>query len=695
MKKLHKLAAATAMALSLGGLSPYASAIGFMPHGMVISSDLRGDALLFPVFYGRGENFYTISNNSGSWIQGHLRFRGAAWSGELLDMDIILSPGDVFVFRVADIDGDGHWELDQSLDPLNFRYSGMLSNCKPGPYLNWEAPVAGAVNKSSCMDPKFDLIPLSKEEDNGAPTSGIVKDRIDYHVHSGYVEFIGEGVLDNMSHLLMEELINPVNSGKSGKAGQRRVGNGLGTSLWAWVVSNSPNGDAEGNVQYYSSAVADSETTVIRTASDVPNGLGGTAFVTLMPGQAQGIAYNAEAIYNFRTVDHGHRVDNYDATGLAGRAVVLHTDNADALRQNFTYVYGFAEPNGQQWNGGGGSSGAAAIGTVPTNTQEGRISFNNTWGPTLADGDDYQLGQAEVTPLSMLRPVIVPTGIVGDTAGDSWDLRLGGRNSIAEVEEAIRRALPRHTTGADTDGNGVADAGEPLSQHNPINGAAPAWGRVWVTPLILTSSGQSFTGFYFDNSAYDKACSGNGRTPEAACSGSLAQTWYFTFAPTKFFYGEDVSYWTTPKAGFNPATDKRANQTGRLTGKRGYLQSAVEHLLAMPKTFNVEVWNIFENTTSGCTTSPCISSNTWTVYEELSVFSILNIKDALIQQGAPAFISSWDMGRLLLEVSPANNTPQLTVGGSILGDDPTFPVVTYSFDMTTKVEVGHWRPMQR
>jgi len=662
MKKLHKLAAATAMALSLGGLSPYASAIGFVPEGMEISSEMRGDALLFPVFYGRGENFYTISNSSGNWIQGHLRFRGAAWSGELLDMDIILSPGDVFVFRVADIDGDGHWELDQSMDPLNFRYSGMLSDCGAGPYLSWETPVAGAVAKSNCMDPKFKLIPLPKGM-NGLPTelesaSGLTRDRIDYHVHNGYIEFIGEGMFSaDMNHALMGRLIEPANAGKIGRSGgQREIGNKLGTSLWAWTVHNNyPANDAANSLANPNGVSFMPLLPGTWNAGDVPNALGGTAFVTLIPGQKTGVSYNAESIVNFRTSLHAHRVDNYPNDS----GVIMHTEDASANTSNFTYVYGYNE-GGAQWNH------SAPIPAGTSNLQEGRISFNNTWGPTLADGDDYNSPDAEVTTLSELRAVI-PGGAL--LSNDSWDFRLAGPNSIAEVEEAIRKASLRDS------------------------GSGTASGTVYVGPLQPTSSGQTFTGFYFDNSTFDKACDGNKRTPASQCSNSRLQTWYFAYAPTKFFYGEDANYWGLATLGTQ--NDIRFNAAGKLLGQRGYLQGAVEQVLAMPKHYAVELWDIFENTTSGCVTSPCVSDPRFSVYEELSVFSIANIKDKLITEGASSSIGSWDMGRLLLAVSEDDN---VCSAFGIPGRDPcerTFPTFIYNFDIDTDMGLAHWRPMQR
>jgi len=715
MKKLHKLAAATAMALSLGGLSPYASAIGFVPHGMVVSSETRGDTLLFPVFYGRGENFYTISNNDNVWIQGHLRFRGAAWSGELLDMDIILSPGDVFVFRLADVDGDGHWEIDQSLDQKNFAYSGLLSDCGPGPYLFSETPVAEAVVKSLCMDPDFTLIPLP-QGDNDVAKSGITKGLIDHQVHNGYVEFIAEGIFVNMDNNRMSELINPSNAGKLAPLGQREVGNALGTSLWSWVISTEPqaenvitqpgfvglnlnNDTVDGNNRPPPATLALLNTapfgapydpanpTLLRWARDVGNVLSGTAFVTLIPGYSQGIAYNAESIVNFRTDTKAHRINSYPLAG-----VILHTENPAAEPSNHAYVYGYNEQLGGTQIGGG-----------VTASVEGRISFNNTWGPTLADGDDYLARPAdpEISVLSRVRAV--------DAVGqDSWDTRLGVSNSLAEVEEALRKASLRSVAGAGADSL-LPELGN-LSHLSPApgDGTYATWGVPYVSTsanpatgvvrgLSPTSSGQLFTGFYFDNSQFDKACDGNQRTPLATCSNARLQTWYLAFAPTKFFYGESFGLYR-----FGTSTDIRNNTANDLLAKKGYLQGAVEHLLAMPKEFRFELWDIFESPAKGgCITSPCITSPNFMVHQELSVFSIKNVKDKLSEQGVPGAFAAWEMGRLVFGVLPADNLcavdtgvgPTLAAPGTC---ERTFPVAMYSFEMNpSDGEVAHWRPVQR
>jgi len=522
------------------------------------------------------------------------------------------------------------------------------------------------------MDPKFKLVPLPKV-DNGVNGGGITAERIDYHVHNGYIEFVGEGVFDNMDHGTMGQLIEPANASKLAAYGQRKVGNGLGTSLWSWVVGNSPNTDA---LATYNAVFPN--TAVVRTASDAPNGLGGTAFITLAPGQATGVSYNAESIVDFRTGRHAHRVDNYPDT-----SVILHTEDASANPSNFAYVYGYREElKAAQWGSLNGTS-----------SQEGRISFNNTWGPTLADGDDYTLSQPEISVLSRLRAVTVG-------GRDSWDSRLGSgavapnlpvSNSIAEVEEALRKARLRSV-----------EAGADLVNLSHLGALGTGftssfWGVPYATTaadLTPTSSGQLFTGFYFDNSVFDKGCSGNGRTPTATCSNSQLQTWYFGYSPTKFFYGEDAAYWIPNRVN---AGDIRANMIDKLLGKRGYLQGAVEQVLAIPKSFSVELWDIFENTTSGCTTSPCVTDPNFPIYEELSVFSIANVKERLSAEGAAGNIAAWDMGRLLLGVSDADNT--CTEASPPLGNDVcerTFPVLMYSFDMSPSSGlIGHWRAMHR
>lgn len=388
---MNGLAAAVAVALSMGFASQASAAIE-------LKHNAKGDALIFPAFNGYVENYFTISNGSNEWIQGHLRFRGAAWSGELRDFDVILSPGDVFVFRVADLDGDGQWEIDQSLDNKNFKYTAQNYNC-------------GSV--SQCLDPSNRLIP---EPTGSVLTEGV----IEHQKHVGYVEYFGEAVLEGMTQEIMADLLTTSPSVANAPF-QSSFFSRIGTNTWKW--SDAANG-------FRSCTAVNVGTACDRGLSDVPNVLSGTAFITL-PGKSQGLAYNAEALVNFRTANNPHRIDNYRALGYASidtdatqiannSAVILHHEsgNQGTGPSPFgDYVYHFPTDG--------------VLGQGEDRSDEARISFNNTWGPTLADGDDYSLvglRDTDITgSLDDWDSPIIPSHSLDDNA-----------NSVAEVEEAIR-----------------------------------------------------------------------------------------------------------------------------------------------------------------------------------------------------------------------------------------------------------------
>jgi hypothetical protein len=713
MKKLHKLAATVAMALSLGVThQAYASqALGPFPDrgGMVVENGGRGDALLFPVFYGYGENYFTISNSSGEWVQGHLRFRGAAWSGELLDFDVILSPGDVFVFRLADIDGDGYWEIDESLDIKNFQYTGMNLDCSP------EVGTVG-VAKTNCLDQQTLLIPQPTNLDVNDATGNwkggnITPELIEHHRHVGYVEFIGEGVFypRTLMSSLMPKFIDPANAGKLSADGQRRTGNKLGTSLWSWVGGYDayPAKDSVAPViassfknlglnPFYTETLSCDNPAVDtigladrcdrRTARGVPNVLSGTAFIT-QAGQSHGVAYNAESLFDFRTnrasaggdrgctgttvavgTDCGgrsvrHRVDNYPTDN----AVILHHENPRAS-STYSYVYAYAP--------------------VPAEDLfESRISFNNTWGPTLADGNDYTLVQSDGGYVTLTFPGNPYRWVDSTYVLDTWDYEFGdSANSIAEVEEAVRKGYPSST---------------PYPTFTPAD-------------KFGASARQRFTSYYSDNAVFDKSCEGNQRvgSPPTCGAGSLS-SWYFAFFPTKFFYGEHPAYWTiaaTKSADNVPGINLLGVPNGttddkKLLDKHGYLEAAVTNLLNWAKPLNVEVWDIFENTPmpreSECLYSPCVvpgaPSKLFAVREELAYFSIKNLKNLF--EGTAH--QSWDAGRVVLSVPSESNmctsqdprAPTKNVAGRCID---TFPGLLYTFDVDNVTGyLAHWRPMER
>jgi hypothetical protein len=620
MKKIKKIAISMAMALSLG--------ISFQASALIeLESNGYGDTLLFPVFYGYGENYFTISNSSNDWVQGHLRFRGAVWCGELLDLDIILSPGDVFVFRLADIDGDGYWEIDQSLDPKNFQYTGMLANCSP--------ESGSGTGQENCRDQSSILIP--QPDNSESPPGNITADRIKHHRNMGQVEFIGEGVLLPRSTLSarMSSFIDSENAGKLANLGQRQATTKLGTHLWSWVSAYEaypncdttyPGGQAckDGLFEHEDTA---SDITIHardenRYAGDVGNVLSGTAFLT-KTGDSAGLAYNAEALANFRTSLHGngsHRVENYStAVGGSDNAVILHHEDSIAGGNpgNYAYAYAYEEHSSN----------------VIQNF-EARISFNNTWGPTLADGDDYNTTTTDGQWLNGFVYFV-------DTNSDVWDDTFSQHpNSLAEVNEAVRTAR--------------SDAVR-----------------------------QSFSSFYMDGAEFDKSGS----------SSATLTSWYFAFAPTKFFSGEHHNLW---RDSYRADIDAGWQRNDRLLGKSSYLTAAVNHLINAGKEVNLQVWDIFENTpqfTQECDVSPCLAGETirssMVIVDQVAAFSIDDVKNTF---GSGSH-KSWDAGRVVMTVNSVENE---WCHGSISVLCPqNYPLMLYTFDWSSDGTLSHWRPMQK
>jgi hypothetical protein len=237
-------------------------------------------------------------------------------------------------------------------------------------------------------------------------TEVVSADDYEHQRRVGYVEFYGEAVLDRMTHAIMADLLGTAAANKPYQDTLYPQHGNTGTNAWLW--SDAPAFDA--CVTAPSGSAAGRDTGGSRCdmgLSDVGNWLSGSAFL-LIPGKTSGVAYNAEAFVNFRTAGNDHRIENYHV-GTEGNAVILHDQSGEhgaGLSPVGDYVYHFA-PEGDE-----------------DRFDESRISFNNTWGPTLSDGDDYSLFD--------LRD----TDITGEN--DDWDARLGVPNSIAEVEEAIR-----------------------------------------------------------------------------------------------------------------------------------------------------------------------------------------------------------------------------------------------------------------
>jgi len=624
MKKLHKLAAAVAVAAGIA-LSPQSQAIELKTGGV-------GDALLFPVFAagaGMYENYFTISNSSNEWLQGHLRFRGSAWSAELLDFDVILSPGDVFVFRLADLDGDGEWEVDGSLDPKNFQYTGMVFNCGTVQY---------CIDANNLLEPKADDLTKAGIAD----ADGIIGLQRKW----GYVEFIGEAVLNGglANNPIMSALIG--NSPGEWSVYLTGNGNGKGTNTWKWS-------DAENGFRDCATGAKPCD----RGLSDVPNALSGTAFI-VMPGQSSGLAYNAEALLDFRTMDFPHRIDNYARRngdkgaanlGVPNNAVILHHESAGNA------ILG-PSPWGDYTYTRGDSRGDECV-----------IHFNNTWGPTLADGDDYLPTNIPGNKVPSVIPGLPTpanstanlTAVAGNDAGkDAWDQRrtrtsfntgyyissvvgtMGtnfagepSNNSLTEVEMAIRSAQ--------------------LSQRTIFNNG--------VGNNDLSPTGQIFTSFYFDAS---------GVTTVRDIPLPL-HSYYLAFFPTKFYYSEDIN----------------------TCGSSSYLTERVIDNLLRNKPITIEVWNTEEVpcvcTTTG-TISPSPTGNSSACNKvlgyELNILDIDWLKSAFTDGNCPGYKN----GRTVVRLDTLTSNPLEARDGS------GYPGLMYNFEMSSQATtLAHWRSMHK
>jgi hypothetical protein len=550
-------------------------------------------------------------------------------------MDIILTPGDVFVFRVADVDGDGEWELDQSLDVNNFKYTAYNTSCK----------LADGTELKDCMDFKKDLVP--------SPSGPVTKEIIDHHLNVGYIEFIGEAVLGNMNHTKLAALLSGSPSADLAPY-KTAQGKGTGVTAWSWSCAAT---------QFRRNGVD------CNPLLDVPNSLSGTAFIAL-PMSSHGLAYNAEALVNFRTANVtvpgyytpdlskpdqreyplAHRIDNYrmlhDVKAMtyvsldahdeeivkANRAVIVHDEEVSGP--------GIATPNLPFGDYVARFQALSSLGTQEDRADEAAMFFQNTWGPTLADGDDYEL--------MGIRPTYGNMDPQQDDFDAPWELNVyngvGVTNSIAEVEEAIRK------------------------------------------------DGQIYTSYYFDGSSLPTTDNTTGISSQ-----------YFGFFPTKVFWAPTYYYYDPKNAVGDFGT---------------YLTKVASTLVSTAKPYCVELWDLTEReacrakepdkafgspyvpgsgggAAAGSATLKC--KNTPACYTalglELNFFNIKSVKARFptVDQSGLDLENDFLTGRVVFDPPEDTNNPFMNHLRQ------TFPGLMYTFELgeNTDWSLSHWRSMQR
>jgi len=134
-----------------------------------------GNVLVSPLYDVRGDTamqYFTITNVTERWVQGHIRFRSGKYSIEVLDFDIILSPNDVFTFWVLPDVGNGTPGI-YSTDSNTINYSQALGLA---PY------TANAGKADATLTIPFSTLRLSQLNAGGVEEA-----------RWGYWEFIVEG----------------------------------------------------------------------------------------------------------------------------------------------------------------------------------------------------------------------------------------------------------------------------------------------------------------------------------------------------------------------------------------------------------------------------------------------------------------------------------------------------------------------
>jgi hypothetical protein len=388
----------------------------------------------------------------------------------------------------------------------------------------------------------------------------------------------------------------------------------------------------------------------------VGNWLSGQWYIAL-PGVSSGIGGAGTMFRNFRT-DSGvgtHRIDNYTIARQASRQwddseVIWHPDAATAADGEYVYRIGDMAPT------------AYAPGVV-----EDSISFNNTWGPTLLDGDDYNLGAGAVLNYTVLDATVDRT-----TASTT---NIPPMNPVAGTNIMATNAYRASQYG--TVGNDFYDDNYPDLTRNSLAEVEDAINR----------NLQNFTGHFFDGASNDKSA-----------AGVPLSTFYFAHYPTKFFKAEAIRDFI-PVQTVNGVKVDYFNPQEPDKGLQHWINAAVDYLLDPTRTgkaYNVEVWNNSEdyvcNTSVVTSTSPAVIEQRLcqhTIPYELSLFGIADLKATQSEQTL-----SFTEGQVAL--FPLHNDLNSTVDATF---QRSFPGILYQFDVELPasggIDLSHWMPMIR
>jgi hypothetical protein len=325
-----------------------------------------------------------------------------------------------------------------------------------------------------------------------------------------------------------------------------------------------------------------------------------------------------------------------------------------------------------------------------TRPDERRISFNNTWGPTLLDGDDYYVGENAT--------------VINLTAADAQAVATA-TNAGLRVSDAYARRSTHTGVGMDFFNNSSPvyipgfDSAAGAPRYSDVDGWDARLGvpnSASEVEAALHAAGQTFTGHFFDTRSNIDPYR---NTTDSALP---LLTFYAAHFPTKFFWGEDGLFYGMYV--------EDPTLTGAPTkALKKYIQHAVNTLLGKDriKSYDVAVWNVIEDWAcepeqptgspyvpgGGGSGSGAGSNSDWKLNieecvinmpYELQLFGIGHLK----QTQQPS--TNHRQGKVALVPKPGHNNP---ASSDLSIRSHSYPAAIYQFNIDSSVDFMHWRPM--
>jgi hypothetical protein len=171
---------------------------------------------------------------------------------------------------------------------------------------------------------------------------------------------------------------------------------------------------------------------------------------------------------------------------------------------------------------------------------------------------------------------------------------------------------------------------------------------IWEVEQAIAAAGRVFYGYYFHNGGYDRSAGTN-----------QLKSWYMGYAPTKFFYAEDID-------------------VSAVTGSCiDHINNRVNYLSTVGKPVGIEVWDHTETPCSGKGTISPSNANPAILGEELSIWNIEWMKSL---SAGDKNCQTFTNGRVVVNAGGAN---------------PAYPFLLYTFELDNGGRMYNMRAMQR